>query len=277
MEQDRGSTVSSSKPAPLIRTGLCSVTFGQLAVDEIIDVASASGLECIEWGGDVHVPCGELATARRVRARTAAAGLVVASYGSCLRFTSDDDPDVPAVIETARALGAARIRVWAGNAGSRETPEAERRAIVVRIRRAADLAAAADMEIGVELHRGTLTDEVGSTLELLGSISRPSVLTYWQPYTSMPTGEALETLRMLADFTSTVHVFSWWPDHDRVPLTSRSDLWTAAFRILRRTRRPHDALLEFVPGNDPAILRREAAALREFVMSSDKAKDARGG
>jgi 3-dehydroshikimate dehydratase len=250
-----------------IRTGLCSVTYRKLTVREILDAASASGLECVEWGGDVHVPPGELDTARRVRELTEAAGLAVASYGSYLRFTADDDAGVEAAIETATALGAPRMRVWAGNSGSRNTPPSEREAIVGRITQAAVRAAAVDIEIGLEFHDATLTDEAGSALDLLRSIARDNVLTYWQPPVGMPTAEALGTLQTIAEHASAVHVFSWWPERERLPLISRGDLWKAVFKRLRETGRPHDALLEFVPADDPAILGREAAALRELVAS----------
>ena len=65
-----------------MRLGMCSVTLRALPVDAVLRVAVDAGLACVEWGGDVHVPCGDLAAADRVRALTAAAGLAVASYGS---------------------------------------------------------------------------------------------------------------------------------------------------------------------------------------------------
>src|SRR4051812_32305936 len=76
--------VTISQPAPF-RTGLCSVTLRRLAVPEVLAAAAAAGLECIEWGGDIHVPPGDSALARQVGAATADAGLQVASYGSYFR------------------------------------------------------------------------------------------------------------------------------------------------------------------------------------------------
>ena len=50
----------------MIRTGLCSVTFRSLPPREVVRVAAEANLDGIEWGADVHVPVGELATAEDV-------------------------------------------------------------------------------------------------------------------------------------------------------------------------------------------------------------------
>ena len=41
-----------------MRPGLVSVTFRALPADEVLRLMLRSGLGCIEWGGDVHVPPG---------------------------------------------------------------------------------------------------------------------------------------------------------------------------------------------------------------------------
>ncbi|HWD79704.1 MAG TPA: xylose isomerase, partial [Kribbella sp.] len=65
-----------------VRTGLVSVTFRQLAVEQVMEVAAGAGLSAIEWGGDIHVPLGNLVNAKRVRNLTEVHGLQVAAYGS---------------------------------------------------------------------------------------------------------------------------------------------------------------------------------------------------
>ena len=59
--------------------GLCSVTFRQLRVDQIIDLAAESGIAGIEWGADVHVPVGELDTAGDVARRCTVVDVACAS------------------------------------------------------------------------------------------------------------------------------------------------------------------------------------------------------
>ncbi|WP_114854108.1 sugar phosphate isomerase/epimerase [Brachybacterium sp. YJGR34] len=255
----------------MIHPGLCSVTFRSLDVAEVVALASQAGLERIEWGGDVHVPPGDEDAARRARELTEGAGLAVASYGSYLRFTGAEEEvldEARAVIASARALGAPRIRVWAGRTPSARAEAEDRARIAGRIHAVAELAAAAGIGLGLEWHGGTLTDEIGSTEELLRAIDHPAVTTYWQPHQDQPGAEAVEDLQHVLDAVSTVHVFSWWPGGTRLALGERSDLWSEAFAVLAADGRDHDVLLEFVPGDDPALLAREARTLRSLLPAA---------
>jgi hypothetical protein len=89
-------------------------------------------LGAIEWGGDVHVPPGDLARAREICHITRDAGLSVVAYGSYLRLGENDQPDFCAVVETTRELGAPAVRVWAGKRGSAGADEAYRRRVAGR-------------------------------------------------------------------------------------------------------------------------------------------------
>lgn len=256
----------------MIRPGLCSVTFRELDAERVVELAAEAGLACVEWAGDAHVPPGDTAAAERARTLTESAGLAVASYGSYLRFVGTDEEfaaESEAVLAAARALGAPRIRVWAGRTGSAETPAAERSRIAARIREVAQAAGAHGIDVGLEFHGRTLTDEIGSTLRLLDEIDRENVLSYWQPHQGMPADQALETLRQVLPRTSTIHVFSWWPTHQRLPLSARTELWAQAFALLAAEGSNRDALLEFVPADDPGVLRREAETLRGLIAAGE--------
>jgi 3-dehydroshikimate dehydratase len=230
----------------VIRTGLCSVTLRALPVGDVVAVAAGAGLECIEWGGDVHVPAGDLEAARAARDATAGAGLRVASYGSYYRCDGNFAP----VFESARALGAPRIRIWAGEVPSSEATPAHRAAVAGAAREAASRG----IEVAFEFHGGTLTDDIDSALALAGASGVPC---YWQPPQDMPDGEALAGLRRLAHVPA-VHVFSWWPGSTRLRLHERADLWRAVFERFT----DGDALLEFVPGDDTDLVAAEAEELR---------------
>ncbi|MEE1650649.1 TIM barrel protein [Brachybacterium sp. J144] len=254
----------------MIRAGLCSVTFRPLSPEQIVDLTVGAGLSRIEWAGDVHVPPGDPGRAEEVRALTENALLDVASYGSYLRFEGDEEQvraDGEAVLASAVALGAPRIRVWAGSQGSADVAPEERARIAARVRAFADRAGEAGVEVGLEFHGRTLTDEIGSTLALLDEVSRENVLSYWQPHQDMPDADALATLRATLPHASTIHVFSWWPGSKRLPLAERGELWEQVFGILVAEGSPRDALLEFVPGDDPATLEGEAETLRALIAA----------
>jgi sugar phosphate isomerase/epimerase len=123
--------------AAAITPGLCSVTFRALPAERVIALATEAGLAAIEWGMDVHLPPGETAQAAALAAACHDAGIATPTIGSYLRCTDEDGDQPAAVFDTAIALGAAVVRVWAGRSGSGETAAAARAAPVARLRSSA--------------------------------------------------------------------------------------------------------------------------------------------
>ncbi|MFF8913084.1 sugar phosphate isomerase/epimerase family protein [Streptomyces sp. NPDC015032] len=246
----------------MTRLGLCSVTFRRLPAAEVARRAADAGLEVVEWGADVHAPPEEPGTVRAARDASERYGLTCCSYGSYFRATPDESAGFPVVARAAVLLGAPRVRVWAGTVGSRDATPQERRGTVTRLREAARVAADHGLELALEFHAKTLTDSVASTLRLLDEVGADNLRTYWQPPLDTPDEEALAGLAELGDRVGAVHVFSWWPGNRRLRLADREDLWTGVFDLLNRRRVRLDALVEFVPGDDPAVLAGEAATLR---------------
>jgi 3-dehydroshikimate dehydratase len=237
--------------------GLVSVTFRQLTPAEVIDLATAHGMAAIEWGGDVHVPTGDLTAAREVAGRCADAGITVEAYGSYYRAAGDFGP----VLETALALGAPRIRVWAGQRGSAE--ETDRAGVVDDLRRVAELAAGEGVEVAVEYHADTLTDTLPSALDLFAQA--PALKPYWQPPVGSTTADALAAVPALAPVAA--HVFSWDDTGGRLPLAARADLWLPVLEELAALPGTRHALLEFVRDDDPAAFAEDAAVLGSWLVT----------
>ena len=99
----------------MFTTGLVSISFRKETPQTLIRASREAGLEKIEWGGDVHVPVGDLARAKQVGEETRAAGLDPCAYGSYFRIGISPLDEWQRTIDTALALGAKLIRVWAGN------------------------------------------------------------------------------------------------------------------------------------------------------------------
>jgi sugar phosphate isomerase/epimerase len=245
--------------------GLCSVTFRQLPAAEVARLAADAGLAAVEWGADVHAPPADPDTLRMAREACDRYGLTCCSYGSYFRATQDELAAFPWIARAAVLLGAPRVRVWAGGVGSAVATPQERDATGAGLREAARIAADHGLELALEFHAKTLTDTVDSTLRLLDEVGADNLRTYWQPPLDAFDEEALAGLARLVDRVSAVHVFSWWPGNHRLPLADRGELWAAVFELLNARRVPMEALLEFVPGDDPAVLAREAATLRRVA------------
>lgn len=249
-----------------IRPGLCSVTFRSLTAERVIDLAVQVGLEVIEWGADVHVAPGDVERAAAVAQMTTDAGLTSCSYGSYFR-AGRDEPLTP-ILDTAAALGVDRVRVWAGERGSAEASPAHWASTVARLQDAVDEADARGIALALEFHSGTLADTAPTTLRLLAEVASPALSTYWQPTVAASVDDVLAEYRAVAAHTSAAHVFSWWPAQERRPLRARDALWTRFFtEALSAPRPPREALLEFVPNDDPALLPGEAAALRSYLSN----------
>lgn len=244
----------------MFKVGMVSVTFRRLTPEQIIELVAQTELEGIEWGGDVHVPPGDFAAARRVAALTREAGLEVASYGSYFRLGEQEVAEFAPVLETAQALGAPNVRVWAGRVGSADADEAYHSRVRTDSRRIAEMAAAAGLSVSYEYHRNTLADSLAATQSLLDAVDAPNLATYWQPFPERSIEENARTLRALLPRLSNVHVFHWEGGR-RLPLAAGESAWREYLSVIAGASRERWALLEFVLEDDPERFRQDAATL----------------
>jgi 3-dehydroshikimate dehydratase len=253
-----------------IQAGMVSVTFRSHTVKQIVELAAEAHLAAIEWGGDVHVPHGDLAAAREARRMCEDYGLAISAYGSYFRSSAGLGPFVDAVLDTTAELGASMIRVWAGTRGSRETDGAQRVAVVEQLAICCDRAAERNLIVATEFHAGTLTDDVDSCLRLLDEVNRPNLRTFWQPPNGMGPDESLAGLQRVRRRLAHLHVFHWNPDdRHRCPLADGADRWPAYLREAAvqssADGRLRYASLEFVRDDDVDQFRRDAITLRAWV------------
>ncbi len=252
----------------MLTLGLVSITFRPLPPRAVTDLCVHAGLQSIEWGGDVHVPAGDLPKAREVAGLTSDAGLSVAAYGSYFRTIDRDGslPDFDPIVATAAELGAPSIRVWAGTKDSDDISESEFQTLVVRLRSMAALAAEATIRVCLEFHGGTYTDTTASTLRLLDAVDHPNLDTLWQPPVGMPTQDCVESLRACLPRASNIHAFHWEPMRERQALATGTDRWLDYLRTLKQSDADRHVLIEFVKNDSPDQLVDDAATLRELCV-----------
>ncbi|MCC6416536.1 MAG: sugar phosphate isomerase/epimerase [Opitutaceae bacterium] len=255
----------------MIYAGLVSVTFRKLPPERIVALVRQAGLRGIEWGGDIHVPHGELGRAREVGEITREAGLEVTAYGSYYRAARSEDEGLPfqQVLATALELGAPVVRVWAGTVGSAMADEEARWRVAADLRRIAGLAAKAGVRVATEFHGGTLTDTNESTNQLLLEADHPNLFTYWQPLTGMTDEICLQALGQLAPRLSHLHVFHWRTPQERLALAEGAARWKKFLAAARRAPGDRGAMLEFVPDDEPENFLRDAATLLAWLRETD--------
>lgn len=247
----------------MIQPGLCSITFRQLAPEDIVALVAEAGLAGIEWGGDVHVPHGDTAQAEKVRKLTEDAGLACPSYGSYYRAGHDEPVPFGKVLDTAEALGCRTVRVWAGKQGSEGADDAYRQAVSDDLNRIAELAADKNVVVACEWHANTLTDTLDSGLAILEHRRTENLQTYWQAPVGMDDESCLQQLQVVTPYVRNFHVFQW-VQHDRHPLAEGRDRWQRFFAA-GDTGRDHWALMEFVANDDPEQFRADAAVLKNLL------------
>ncbi len=252
-------------------TGLTSISYRPCSVEEIIALAEKSKLTGIEWGGDIHVPAGDVPTATKVAAQTAAAGLKVLSYGSYYKLGQQQGKeDIAAafapVLESACILGAPLVRIWAGVCGSAECSAAQRSEWTAELQQVCAIAATKGLKVGLEYHRNTLTDCHQSAAQLLTQAACDNLYTYWQMNPDLPFETHLAEIAALKPHICGVHVFHWLEGNVRETLAEHIPAWNAYLAALRGLDVPY--ILEFVKDDTLAQGEIEAATLHALLADA---------
>ena len=151
------------------KTGIVSISFRDRSPEQILTAASEAGLDAVEWGGDVHVPHGDLEAARLVRELSAAFDTEIAEYGSYYAIGKSDPSLFEDILNTARDLGTNVIRVWAHQGKASDSfSEEEYQACVADAKRIC--AMAGDITVALECHPNTLTDEYHTELKFIRDV-----------------------------------------------------------------------------------------------------------
>ncbi|HLR35614.1 MAG TPA: sugar phosphate isomerase/epimerase family protein [Tissierellales bacterium] len=248
--------------------GLCSITFRELSVNEIIELVKKAGLNGIEWGGDVHVPPGDFEKAKEVADATKKAGLDVVSYGSYYRVGIPNDISFETILETAVHLTAPSIRVWAGRLGSAKADDTYRKNVVEDAQRIAELAKEHNITIHFEYHGRTLTDTPESALALMKDVNHPNAKLYWQPAVGEAVDKRLESIEKVKPWLSHIHVFHW-DELEKLPFNQGIDEWQQYINAINKSKgignKTRYFLMEFVKDDNPQQFLEDAKVLKKLL------------
>ncbi len=254
----------------LIKSSVVSVTFRKMSPAELVAISKKAGLAGIEWGSDVHVLPGDVALAKEVKKLTEDAGLAVASYGSYYYAAhAENKAPFEAVLESAVALGAPNIRIWAGVGASKDADAARRAEVAADIVRCADLAKKAGVTLSLEYHGNTLTDTLASTLQLLDEAKHDNVFSYWQAPLDVADAQQEHDLAKLLETgkVTNAHVYRWETidgNYVQKSLESGKDLLTKWLGQMN-TGVPRWACIEFVKDGTPEQFLADAAVLNDIL------------
>jgi 3-dehydroshikimate dehydratase len=257
----------NNMPMPKIRSGLVSISFRKVEAGDLIEEVVKAGQRGIEWGGDVHVPHGDTRKAEQVARWTRDAGLESAAYGSYYRLADEDSPEIEAVLDSAEALAAPTMRVWAGKKASADADKTYREAVKSDARRICELAAKRQLRIAFEYHGNTLTDSIDSAADLFMDLPIENLDGLWQPPNGQPEDICEKSLNAILPRISNVHVFHWGKagGSERLALAEGKARWTRYFELLAADPKPRWALMEFVKDDSLAQYHADASTLNEIL------------
>ena len=249
----------------MLHSGLVSITFRKLSPRQIVDLVAAAGLTGIEWGGDVHVPHGDLGRAREVHQMTEDVGLKIAAYGSYYRVGHEEPVPFEQVLDTAAELDAPTIRVWAGKKGSAQAEPDYRKKIIDESVRIAELAAVAGKTISYEYHGNTLTDQPDSARRLLEETGHPNIKIYWQPLVHLTKDERNNGLKEILPWLTNVHTYAWADTCQRLALAGDEASWKQYLKTISSEPGDHFVMIEFVKNDCPEMFFKDAETLRTWL------------
>lgn len=246
--------------------GLVSVSFRGLSPKEIIELCRQNGLYAIEWGSDVHLPVRDIKKAEKISKECKAFGIDPFAYGSYYRL-SERTVDFSDYLNTAAALGAKVIRIWAGTKSPKDTSKEEYFRLVDEAGEIADLSKSFGITVATECHVGTMTENYTDTLRFLNDVGQENFRTYWQPNQFKSFEENIEAAKALSPFTVGIHVFNW-DDRRRYPLCEGHEQWNEYLNIFKCSDIP--LMLEFMHDDRPESLPSTAQTLKDFIEGVNK-------
>ena len=123
----------------MYKTGLVSISFRSLSVEELVNKVKNAGLEYIEWGSDVHAPKDDIKKLEMIAKLQEETGIKCSSYGTYFRFMKDDPEELRGYIKAAKILGTDILRLWCGSKNHADLTAEEREFIISESKKAAKI------------------------------------------------------------------------------------------------------------------------------------------
>ena len=245
----------------MFKTGVVSVSFRALSVDEVIKNTKEAGLLAIEWGSDVHAPYTDLERINYIAKAQAEAGLYCSSYGTYFKLGEHDTEELRGYIAAAKILGTNILRLWCGNKNYSDMTEEEHAHVISEAKKAAKIAEELGAVLCMECHNNSFTDTLEGALYLMKSVNSEAFRMFWQPAIKQSVEKNVEYASAIAPYTYNVHVF-YYEDGVKHPLADGVPSWR---KYLACFSGKENLLLEFMPDNRPEALAQEAKTLNALA------------
>lgn len=184
--------------------GFTSTSFRQIKnLKKIIEIAVRAEIDCIEWGGDVHVR--STSDAKRVKELCDNAGIRINSYGSYYRIGSKNQDEWKKICEIANAMGAKSVRVWLGKADSEKTDETTYKNLVEDAKTVCGIAERYGLIVCPECHDNTFNNNTDAFLKIHSDVGCDNFRTYFQSRYKRLEYD-LDRIERTLPFIETIHI-----------------------------------------------------------------------
>jgi sugar phosphate isomerase/epimerase len=163
----------------IVQFGFTSTSFRQIkSLEKVVEIAVRAEIDCIEWGGDVHVR--SVADARRAKELCDKAGIRINSYGSYYRVGCKNTDEWKKICEISSTMGARSVRVWLGRADSEKTDDNTYKAIVEDTKNICAVAEEYGLIVCPECHDNTFNNNTDAFLKIQKDVGCDNFRTYFQ-------------------------------------------------------------------------------------------------
>lgn len=251
-----------------MRIGLVTTTLRQIKnLEDVVRIAAESGVQCIEWGGDVHVT--DIGSARLAKKLCDEAGIAVSSYGSYYRVGICDKSEWKRICEISKEIGAEYIRVWLGTQDSEKTDDESYSKLVEDAKSMCAVAAEYGLCVCPECHGGTYNNNTDAFLKIREDIGCDNFKTYFQSrYRRM--NYDLDRIERTVPYIQSVHVSFFDQRREQFPKYNPSYMRTLLEK-LNEVGYDGDVLLEFTyfsfQHGVPAFCKRDIKKLKKMTKN----------
>lgn len=247
----------------IMKIGMTSLTLKSYKIEDVIKYAKTAGLEGIEWGeSENHMPLCDSKRAELIKKLSKDWDIEIFSYGSYCAMQNKECCDM--TLETAIMLGAPIIRVWAGRVSPEDVSKEEYDNIISCTRYMANKAFKYNIKIGFEYHRGTLTQESASAVQLIKHIDMKNVGLYWQPFSNLTVEENFSSLKEVQPYLiGNLHIHNHNEKYGYQPLADINSDLRKFFGDIKDSS--YNLLIEFVCNSCVENLMNDARLLRTIL------------
>ena len=184
--------------------GFTSTSFRQIkSLEKIVEIAVRAKIDCIEWGGDIHVRSVE--DAKRAKELCDKAGIRINSYGSYYRVGCKNADEWKEICEIASAMGARSVRVWLGKADSEKTDEATYKNLAEDMKSICTIAKEYGLIVCPECHDNTFNNNTDALLKIQADVGCDNFRTYFQSRYKRLEYD-LDRIERTLPFIETIHI-----------------------------------------------------------------------